>query len=67
MATLKPIPPYRVATIEDKYVNQCPGVWDKYADAYKQAMKIMKQDESVNSMLIFSKNTAMVIKRKWLK
>lgn len=66
MATLKPIPPYRLAAIYATSILPIEGSNMKYSDAYTHAVNLMKIDEQIVHVLIYSQNTAIVLKRKWI-
>jgi hypothetical protein len=66
MTTTKPIPPYKVAAIRTVDVYQFPIECRTYKEAYVYGMRTMMASKKIVAVLIFSCNTAIVIKRKWL-
>lgn len=58
---------YRIASIYPLHVNTYSGPPCTYKVAYAAAIEVMRLDVNILSVLIWSIDTSIVIKRKWAK
>jgi len=68
MKTTKPVGLYRLAAIYPTEVSSNPltNGMISYGEAYAKAIRFMKLNQHIVAMLIYSENTQIIIKRKWI-
>jgi hypothetical protein len=64
---LRPILPYKIVPIRFDRIALIviTTEFKTYKEAYHECIEAMKKDTTVMAVLIYSQNTATVIKRKW--